>query len=185
MPDNVANKKGPLGQPSTFRRLEYAPAEVRRLAEFAGSLLTEGFHLLGLFAIGAATVWSAAIAYSHMITKGAATIEDLLLLFIYLEVGAMVGIYFKTNRLPVRFLIYVALTALTRHLIGTTNVPIDHSAGTPQLLELNTLVLAGAIALLAIAVLVLRFGSYQFPSEPDAGYETDLKARVKGAGSGN
>ncbi len=35
-------------------------------------------------------------------------------LFIYLELGAMVGIYFKTNHMPVRFLIYIAITALTR-----------------------------------------------------------------------
>mgnify|MGYP003694540713 CR=1 FL=1 len=30
----------------------------------------------------------------------------------------MVGIYFKTNHMPVRFLIYVAMTALTRLLIA-------------------------------------------------------------------
>jgi len=38
-------------------------------------------------------------------------------LFIYLEIGAMIGIYFKTTRLPVRYLIYVAITALGRVLI--------------------------------------------------------------------
>ena len=30
----------------------------------------------------------------------------------------MVGIYFRTNHLPVRFLLYVGITALTRHTIG-------------------------------------------------------------------
>ncbi len=73
-------------------RLEHAPARVRQFAEISGSILTDGFHLLGLFAIGAATVWSAVIAYMHMFDKGAASVEDLLLLFIYLEIGAMVGI---------------------------------------------------------------------------------------------
>lgn len=38
--------------------------------------------------------------------------------FHYLESGAMVCIYFKTNHMPVRYLIYVAITALTRMLIG-------------------------------------------------------------------
>jgi len=33
-----------------------------------------------------------------MVEKGHITIDDILLLFIYLELGAMVGIYFKTNR---------------------------------------------------------------------------------------
>ena len=52
-----------------------------------------------------------------MIAKGEPRLEDLLLLFIYLEIGSMVGIYFRTNHLPVRFLIYVGITALTRHMI--------------------------------------------------------------------
>jgi protein PsiE len=161
----------------TGGRLEYAPVKIKQFAEVMGSVLTDLFHFLGLFAIGAATVWSAVLAYIHMIGKGAATVEDLLLLFIYLEIGAMVGIYFKTNRLPVRFLIYVALTALTRHLIAAINVTSEHSMLDQKSLELNTLVLTGAIGLLAMAVLVLRYGSHHFPSEPSPAYETDLKAR--------
>ena len=49
-----------------------------------GRLLTDGFHILALFAIGGATVWAAAAAFYAMVQKGAASIEDLLLLFIYL-----------------------------------------------------------------------------------------------------
>ena len=52
-----------------------------------------------------------------MMRLGHATLEDILLLFIYLELGAMVGTYFKTHRLPVQFLIYIAITALSRHLV--------------------------------------------------------------------
>jgi hypothetical protein len=53
--------------------------------------------------------------------EGHIKIDDILLLFIYLELGAMVGIYFKTNHMPVRFLIYVAITALTRLLISNVS----------------------------------------------------------------
>src|ERR1051326_2764705 len=91
---------------------------MNRLSELAGSLLVDGFHQLALFAIGAATVWSAVHAFFGMAANGRASVDDILLLFIYLELGAMVGIYFKTNHMPVRFLIYVAMTALTRLLIG-------------------------------------------------------------------
>src|ERR1700739_419390 len=49
--------------------------------------------------------------------QGRAELSDILLLFIYLEIGATVGIYFKTTRLPVRYLIYIAMTALGRVLI--------------------------------------------------------------------
>ena len=79
-----------------------------RLHSFAdpvGRLLVDGFHYLGLFAIGGAVVWSAVVAFLGMAAKGHATIHDILLLFIYLELGAMVGIYFKTNHMPVRFLL--------------------------------------------------------------------------------
>lgn len=162
-------------------RFEHAPRQVRDTADVAGTLLTDGFHLLGLFAIGAATVWSAVVAYMHMMERGAASIEDLLLLFIYLEIGAMVGIYFKTNRLPIRFLIYVALTALTRHLIGSINATTHHgtSSGSPSL-EWNVVILSSAITLLAFAVLLLRYGSHYFPSEASSAYETDLKAQGNG-----
>ena len=100
----------------------------RRLNDFAnnaGSLLVDIFHYLALFAIGATIVWSAVHAFIAMVAAGHATIDDILLLFIYLELGAMVGIYFVTNHMPVRFLIYVSITALTRMLIA--NIQHDHT----------------------------------------------------------
>jgi phosphate starvation-inducible membrane PsiE len=95
-------------------RLEQLSARGQNLAEKYGNMFVDGFHSLALFAIGATVVWSAAYAFVLMAAKGHASIEDILLLFIFLELGAMVGIYFKTNHMPVRFLIYVAITALTR-----------------------------------------------------------------------
>ena len=78
---------------------------VRAFGEAVGNLLVDSFHLLALFAIGGTIVWAAVLAFEGMVAGGGASIEDILLLFIYLELGAMVGIYFKTNRIPVRFLI--------------------------------------------------------------------------------
>ena len=96
-----------------------------------GNLFVSLFHRIALFGIGAATVWSAAVAFMGMMGKGSASIEDLLLLFIYLKIGAMVGIYFKTNHMPVRFLIYVAITAVTRLIIDLVNT--KHEADLPIL----------------------------------------------------
>jgi protein PsiE len=90
---------------------------MKATADAVGILLVDGFHYLALFAIGATTVWSALAALISMLNKGRAELSDILLLFIYLEIGAMVGIYFKTTRLPVRYLIYIAITALGRVLI--------------------------------------------------------------------
>ena len=95
-----------------------------------------------------------------MAEKGHTTIDDILLLFIYLELGAMIGIYFKTNHMPVRFLIYVAMTALTRLLIA--DVQAHHR------LDMGIVLVSGAILLLALAALVIRYGSYKYPSgRPD------------------
>ena len=130
---------------------------MNRVSEVVGTLLVDGFHYLALFAIGGAVVWAAVTSFIGMTAKGGAGIDDILLLFIYLELGAMVGIYFKTNHMPVRFLIYVAMTALTRMLIGdvSTHQPREH----------EILVISGAILLLALATLVIRYGSARFPSQ--------------------
>ena len=127
--------------------------------ESIGDIFVRGFHLLALFAIGATIVWAAFFAFAEMVQKGGAGIEDILLLFIYLELGAMVGIYFKTNHMPVRFLIYVAITALTRLLIGMINV--EHKT------DERILIVTGGILLLAIGVLILRIGSYKFPTKDE------------------
>ena len=130
---------------------------IKATADAIGTLLVDAFHFLALFAIGATTVWSAVAAFFGMVSKGRAELSDILLLFIYLEIGAMVGIYFKTTRLPVRYLIYIAITALARVLIEI--VSAEHRTGT------DLLVVAGAILVLSVAVLVLRFASYKFPSD--------------------
>lgn len=131
---------------------------IKKFADETGGLLVEGFHLLALFAIGATIVWAAIQAFFVMIAKGQVDVEDVLLLFIYLELGAMVGIYFKTNRMPVRFLIYVAITALTRLLIGLVNVEHQHPG-------MDLFIVTGAIFILSACVLILRYGSYRFPTD--------------------
>ena len=136
--------------------LENLRQRLNRLSQDCGNLLVDAFHYLALFAIGASIVWSAVFAFIGMSGKGHASIDDILLLFIYLELGAMVGIYFKTNHMPVRFLIYVAITALTRMLIA--DIQHDH---TPNL---GILMISGGILLLAVANLVIRYGSAKFPS---------------------
>jgi phosphate starvation-inducible membrane PsiE len=128
----------------------------RQRVDSFGHFLVESFHLVGLFAIGAATVWAALIAFLGMVRKGGASVEDLLLLFIYLEIGAMVGIYFKTNHMPIRFLIYVAMTAVGRVMVGHVN--LVHKP------DMETLTGAAAILVLSLSVLIVRFASHRFPA---------------------
>lgn len=130
--------------------------QVHKCAETLGNLFVESFHYLALFAIGGVTAWAAVMAFLEMLEKGHIAVDDILLLFIYLELGAMVGIYFKTNHMPVRFLIYVAITALTRLLIS------DVSHHNPP--DIGIIYLCGGILLLAFAILVVRYASSQYPS---------------------
>lgn len=144
--------------PHRAERLRYA---MHRHADSLGNLLVEGFHYLALFAIGGAVAWAAGHTFLGMFERGQATIDDILLLFIYLELGAMVGIYFKTNHMPVRFLIYVSITALTRLLIGD----IQHTHKP----NMGIVMVCGAILLLALANLVVRFSSARFPAVETSG----------------
>jgi len=131
---------------------------IELIASNLGALLVKSFHYLALFLIGAAIVWAAAVEFLSMMGKGSASIEDILLLFIYLELGAVVGIYFQTNHMPVRFLIYVAITALTRLLL---ELVFDwHNTA-----YMNIIIVCGGILLLATSILVLRYASHHYPSK--------------------
>ena len=128
---------------------------VEKLGDAAGNQMVNGFHLVALFVIGGTIVWSAIFTYLGMVEVGHADIKDILLLFIYLELGAMVGIHFKTHRLPVEFLLYIAITALTRLLVIELKTMPDE----------RILIISGAIVAITIAVFVLHVGNSKFPTE--------------------
>ena len=131
--------------------------KLENLLDKFGNYAVEAFHYIALFIIGCMVVWSALHTTIEILTvKQYATIDDILLLFIYLELGAMVGIYFKTNHMPVRFLIYVAITALTRLLIS--DIQHNHKA------DVGQLIITGSILILAFAILIVRYASWNYPS---------------------
>ena len=132
-----------------------AAAITKLRADRFGHFLVSSFQLFALFIIGATIVWSAVHAYLDMIQAGRAALDDILLLFIYLELGAMVGIYFKTDRLPVLFLLYIAITAMTRFLVIDIKI----------LPEEKILLITGAILMLTVAVLILQIAAAKFAVE--------------------
>ena len=126
-----------------------------------GNVLVDVFHYLALFIIGATVVWSAAYEYLHMMEKGLAELKYILLLFIDLELGAMIGIYFKTHRLPVQFLIFIAITALSRHLV----IDVQHVSNNFHLYLLISI--SGSIVLLSGALFVLTFTAKKYGRPED------------------
>lgn len=126
-----------------------------------GNTLVDVFHFLALFVIGATVVWSAVYEYIQMMEKGYASLKDILLLFIYVELGAMIGIYFKTHRLPVQFLIFIAITALSRHLVIDVQKVSD-----PFHLYL-LLSISGAIAILSVSLYILTYTAKKYGRPED------------------
>lgn len=139
------------------KQIERVDRSTGDVMDAVGNFLVEVFHRLGLFIIGAINAVAAVHAVYGMILAGHVTLDDILLLFIYLEIGAMVGIYFKTHHLPVRYLIYVAMTALTRLLISDAGMHHDKIQ--------DLLIISGSILVLSAAVFVLRYGTFKYPSE--------------------
>ena len=122
---------------------------------FSGGL--DIVELAGLLIIAFATtvaIWQEAMV---MIEARKVTLADLLLMFLYLEVLAMIGQYFRSGHIPVRYPLYIAMVALARYLI------LDIK----DLTELRVLATAGAILLLTLAVLAIRFGHVKFPYRED------------------
>jgi len=130
-----------------------ARRDIRDKLDHVGNTLVSGFQIIALFVIGGTIVWSAGTVYLRMMATGHAALDDILLLFIYLELGTIVGIYFRTDRLPVLFLLYVAITALTRFLaVDIKDLSME-----------SILVVTGSILVLTLAALVVQIGAARFP----------------------
>jgi len=108
---------------------------------------------IGLLIIAISTVIAVGIEVSSMIESKTVTLADLLLLFIYLEVLAMVGMYLDSGKLPVRMPLYIAIVALARYVI------LDMKS----MDNWRMLGIAGSILLISLAILLHRYGHSRFP----------------------
>ncbi|MFL2812384.1 MAG: phosphate-starvation-inducible PsiE family protein [Paracoccaceae bacterium] len=99
-----------------------------------------------LICIAIATVCATVIEISTLIMDREVELADLLLLFIYTEVLGMVGVFYRSGSIPITLPLFIAITALSRMII------LQGKGSDPQ----NLLFEAGAILMLAIAVLIIR-----------------------------
>ena len=113
------------------------------------------FEGIGLLVIAISTVIAMSFEIVSMFESMKVTLADLLLLFIYLEVLAMVGIYLKSGKLPVRMPLYIAIVAVARYMI------LDMK----NLDTFRVLGLSGAVLILVLSILALRYGHTKFPYE--------------------
>lgn len=121
--------------------------------ERAGRSALHHVEVAVLVVIAIATVIAILQEIATMISAMWVGLADLLLLFIFLEVLAMVGIYLRSGRLPVRLPIYIAIVALARYVI------IDMK----DMDVWELIAVTAGVLILAGAVLVLRYGHIRFP----------------------
>ena len=109
--------------------------------------IVKQIQLIALVIILAATIIAFGIEIYQMIIVKKVTLADLLLLFLYLEVLAMVRVFWESQSIQITLPLFIAITALSRFII------LQGKSINPEVLLYE----AGAIVLIAIAILVLRF----------------------------
>lgn len=108
---------------------------------------------LGLLIIMVATFVAIGQEIYSMFHSGKVLLQDILLLFIFLEILAMVGLYFSTGKLPLRYPIYIAIVAIARYI----------TIGMKEMDGMTIMFLALAVFVLSLAVLSLRYGHIYLP----------------------
>ena len=109
--------------------------------------IVKQIQLVALLIILLATVIAFGFEVYQMISVQKVTLADLLLLFLYLEVLAMVRVFWESQSIQITLPLFIAITALSRFII------LQGKSINPEVLLYE----AGAIVLIAIAILVLRF----------------------------
>tara|TARA_Y100001936_G_C15899721_1_gene572587 strand:- start:553 stop:930 length:378 start_codon:yes stop_codon:yes gene_type:complete len=108
--------------------------------------ITKTLQLILLGVILVSTVIAVGIEIRTMYLNQSVTLADLLLMFLYLEVMAMVRVFWEQQSISISLPLLIAITALSRFII-LQGKSMDPSA---------LLYEAGAILLIAAAIVVLR-----------------------------
>jgi protein PsiE len=116
---------------------------------------------IGLLIISLATVVAIGQETWGMVVRHGVLLQDILLLFIYLEILTMTGLYFSSGKLPVRYPIYIAMVAIARYII----------IGMKEMDGWTMVALALAILILGLAVIVIRYGHMRLPYPEDRAAE--------------
>ena len=109
--------------------------------------IVKQIQLLTLVIILISTVIAIGSELYQMFKINRVTLADLLLLFLYLEVLAMVRVFWESQSIQITLPLFIAITALSRFII------LPGKSINPEILVYE----AGAILLIALAILVLRF----------------------------
>lgn len=123
----------------------------------AGQEVVRHIEMLVLVFIAIATVYATFHEIYKMWATNVVGVGDLLLLFLYLEVLSMVKHYLGSGKLAVRYPLYIGIVAMARYIVLEVKV----------LSAEQILAVSGAVLVMALAVLVVRFGHVRYPYTED------------------
>jgi protein PsiE len=146
--------------PVTLHKLTLGKKSMSKARKLSLSAL-KNIEYLVLFIIALATLISITEEICNMINLRTVALADLLLLFIYLEVLAMVVNYIESGKLPIRMPLYIAIVALARYLI------LDMKA----MDDWRILAISLSTILLAVTVIVIRWGQLKMPYPKNQDYD--------------
>ncbi len=106
-----------------------------------------------LVAITLATLFAMVEEFVHVFEQKRVLLTDILLMFIYLEVLAMVQQFVVNGKIPVRYPIYIAMMAIARYI----------TLGMKELDATLVVWLSVAAFILAAATLLIRVGHHYWP----------------------
>ncbi|MDH3585661.1 MAG: phosphate-starvation-inducible PsiE family protein [Gammaproteobacteria bacterium] len=119
----------------------------------------------GLSIILLATLVAGGIEIHHMWAQRNVMLTDLLLMFIYVETVTMVKVYWESGKLPVRMPLYIAIVAIARYVI------IDIK----DMEAVRVIAISSSILLIAVAVLIVRWGHVKLPYPQGRDSERDTE----------
>jgi protein PsiE len=113
----------------------------------------EYLEWMGLLIITVATIIAIGQEVEFMISNGKVLLQDILLLFIFLEILTMVSLYFSTGKLPLRYPIYIAIVAIARYI----------TIGMKEMDGMAILMLSLSMLVLSLTVISIRYGHLYLP----------------------
>ncbi|MBV5310326.1 phosphate-starvation-inducible protein PsiE [Chromatium okenii] len=136
---------------SLNEKIDHWLSTIFQYTEKAVLVVIGGLALIGIGEL----VW---IIFQHQ----EVSLQDLLMMFIYIEIMAMANIYFLRRTVPFTYPMFIAVTALSRLIV------LQGKNIAPE----NLLFESGAILLVSLAILVVRFSQRHCLGEENEDHQT-------------
>ena len=116
------------------------------------NIIIRNIQLVAVIFILVGTVLAFGFEINEMYKVGRVTLADLLLMFIYIEVIGMIGVFWASKTIRITYPVLIAITALSRLII------LQDKESDPA----NLIYISLAILIVAIATVIIRFRNSRY-----------------------